>query len=160
MKNSVIEIKETVEVSEPIGKVWDFLTDFAGYPDWNPYLRKVTGKFNVNEDIWVQINYPFFLPIVVKPRIVAISPPYSFSWKGRFIVQGWLDGLFLVVLYPVSPETTRIVIKERLEGVFLFSSFATVLEAQMRMSIQKMRDAIIFYFNSTINKNYAKKKVS
>jgi hypothetical protein len=160
MKNSIIEIKETFEVNESIDKVWEFLTNFAKYPDWNPYLRKVTGEFKVNAPLWVQIHYPFWPPIIVKPQVAAITPPYSFSWKGSFIIPGWLDGLFLVVLYPLSPEKTRIVIKERLEGVFLLPFFIPALAAQIRISIQKMRDAIVVYFNSTINENYAKKKVS
>jgi hypothetical protein len=159
MKNSAIEIKETVEVNEPIGKVWEFLTDFAAYPDWNPYIKKVTGEFKVNASLWVQIHYPFWPPIIVKLQVAAISPPYSFSWSGKFIFPGWLDGLFLVVLYPISPEKTRIAIKERLEGILLFPPFIPVLEAQIRISIQKMCDAIAFYF-STRSENYAKKKVS
>ncbi|MCS6904953.1 MAG: SRPBCC domain-containing protein [Bacteroidia bacterium] len=147
MNKNYLEVQESIELPQPIEKVWEVLTDFEKYPQWNPYIRKVTGKFAVNETLWVQIGYPFVVPFYIAPQVIAISPPYSFSWGGKFLLPGLLDGLFLVVLYPLEPKLTRVVLKEQLEGIFLFLPISVPLQLRIHQSLQQMLIALSKYFS-------------
>ncbi|WP_405512784.1 SRPBCC family protein [Streptomyces canus] len=41
------EISTYVDIDAKPRIVWEVLTDFARYPDWNPYVREVTGEVRV-----------------------------------------------------------------------------------------------------------------
>jgi hypothetical protein len=38
------EINTEIEINASAEKVWQLLTDFAAYPQWNPFIRSVNGK--------------------------------------------------------------------------------------------------------------------
>ena len=40
----VREIRAETVIAAPPEAVWRVLTDFAAYPDWNPFIRSIEGK--------------------------------------------------------------------------------------------------------------------
>jgi Polyketide cyclase / dehydrase and lipid transport len=38
------EIHTEIEINAPGESVWRALTDFAAYPEWNPFIRRVEGE--------------------------------------------------------------------------------------------------------------------
>ena len=37
------EIRKETEIEAPVPDVWMVLTDFASYPEWNPFMRSIKG---------------------------------------------------------------------------------------------------------------------
>ena len=35
------ELRSQIEIEAPADRVWQVLTDFATYPEWNPFIRRV-----------------------------------------------------------------------------------------------------------------------
>jgi len=50
------ELCTEIEISASAEKVWQILTDFSRYPEWNPFLTSVSGKAIVNENVEVSIH--------------------------------------------------------------------------------------------------------
>jgi len=37
----MLELRTDIEIDAPVERVWEVLTDFDRFPDWNPFIRKV-----------------------------------------------------------------------------------------------------------------------
>jgi uncharacterized membrane protein len=40
---------DQIHMKAPAQRVWQVLTDFAAYPEWNPFIRRVNGRPEVEE---------------------------------------------------------------------------------------------------------------
>jgi uncharacterized protein YndB with AHSA1/START domain len=52
------EIYTEIEINASAGIVWDILTDFDNFPNWNPFIKKISGILQEGERIEVFIKPP------------------------------------------------------------------------------------------------------
>jgi len=38
------EVFSEIEIQATADRVWQVLTDFARYPEWNPFIRRISGE--------------------------------------------------------------------------------------------------------------------
>jgi uncharacterized protein YndB with AHSA1/START domain len=38
------QLHTQIEIDAPAKRVWELLTDFASYPQWNPFIRHISGR--------------------------------------------------------------------------------------------------------------------
>ena len=50
------ELRSEIEIEAPTERVWGVLTDFAAYPEWNPFIRRVSGRAEL-EEMYDRINF-------------------------------------------------------------------------------------------------------
>lgn len=80
-----MDIFTDIEISAPIADVWRVLTDFAGYADWNPVMRRISGRAEVGSKIriWLGLG-PIKVPMDAEVltadherELCWIGPPFS-----------------------------------------------------------------------------------
>jgi uncharacterized protein YndB with AHSA1/START domain len=49
------ELHSEIEINAPAERVWELLTDFASYPQWNPFIRTISGQPTKGERLEVRI---------------------------------------------------------------------------------------------------------
>ncbi|MFT4613175.1 MAG: hypothetical protein ACI9NT_000313 [Bacteroidia bacterium] len=97
---------------------WVVLTDFARYPDWNPYLRRVEGKLAVGEIMsftLVDENFPD--PLDLTARLGEVLVNERFYWTGRVGVQGLFDTRHFFELIPREDGNTDLYHYEEFRGL-------------------------------------------
>jgi uncharacterized membrane protein len=52
------QLHTEVEIEAPAERVWELLTDFATYPEWNPFIRSISGQPAPGERLEVRIEPP------------------------------------------------------------------------------------------------------
>jgi len=52
------ELHSEIEINASAERVWDILTDFASYPQWNPFIRSISGELEVGERLEVRLEPP------------------------------------------------------------------------------------------------------
>lgn len=62
--------------------VWSVLTDTASYPDWNPFVRELTGDLRLGERLRAMIGAPGAKPMTFKPTVVRFEPGRALEWLG------------------------------------------------------------------------------
>ena len=112
------EYHTQIDIDAPAKTVWQFLTDFASYPDWNPIVGKLDGAMVVGQSI---STYIIPLGKTYHPVLMTYEPTKELVWRG---VQraGWLmAGEHYYRLEALSPAQTRLLHGEQFTG--LLSNF-------------------------------------
>ena len=86
------DLDAAIDIAASPARVWAVLADFSRYPDWNPFIRSITGVQRVDEHLRVHIVPPGGKGMVFKPRVLAVEPERELRWKGRLLFPGLFDG--------------------------------------------------------------------
>lgn len=106
-----------ITIEAPINDVWDFLTDFEKYEKWNPFIKCIKGKFELNSKIEVYMQPPGMKGTRMNPVITKIEPVNEFRWIGNLWVKGIFDGEHAFRLEELENDRTRLIQCERFRGV-------------------------------------------
>jgi len=85
-------IDTAIDIAAPPRAVWDVLVDFAAYPDWNPFIRRLQGEAQVGARLEVTVQPPGGKPMTFKPTVLVAEPARELRWLGRVLMPGLFDG--------------------------------------------------------------------
>jgi len=133
--HSEIEIDATAE------RVWRVLTDFASYPEWNPFIRSISGVPSTGERLEVRIEPPGGRGMTFRPMILTAEPGRELRWLGRLLVPKLFDGEHSFIIRPLEGDRVRFVHAEAFRGV-LVPLFARSLDDGTRRGFEDMNRAL------------------
>ena len=113
------ELAKTIEIDASADRVWAVLTDFDAYPEWNPFIRRISGKPEKGGRLEVQIEPPGGRAMTFKPTVLEAEPGRALRWLGRVIVPGLLDGEHSFRIEPLGDSRVRFVQAERFTGALV-----------------------------------------
>jgi hypothetical protein len=73
-------------------RVWQMLTDFPAYPEWNPFIVSLQGRPEWGQRLAVKVRTGEGREHVFEPVVLQATPPTRLRWLGRFGVPGLFDG--------------------------------------------------------------------
>jgi hypothetical protein len=76
------EIKGSVMINVPAEKVWTSLTDFASYPEWNPFITQMKGELKEGNVFDVTVTLPGRKDAKFRSKTVKINPGKEMLFKG------------------------------------------------------------------------------
>ncbi len=85
-------IDTAIDIAASQAAVWSVLIDFAAYPDWNPFIRRLQGEAKVGARLEVTVQPPGGSAMTFKPTVRAAEPNRELRWLGRVLVPGLFDG--------------------------------------------------------------------
>ncbi|MYA32676.1 MAG: SRPBCC domain-containing protein [Gemmatimonadales bacterium] len=81
---------EPVDIDAPIERVWDILTDFERYGEWNPFTPSVTTNFEIGSPVELYVRMGHWRLKQVE-RIEVVEPPHVIAWSTtmghRFLIS-------------------------------------------------------------------------
>jgi uncharacterized protein YndB with AHSA1/START domain len=86
------EIATEVTIDAPSPAVWRVLMDFARYPEWNPFVREISGAAEVGQRLRVTLGPPGGKGMRFRPKVLVVEPNTEFHWIGRLLLPGIFDG--------------------------------------------------------------------
>lgn len=113
-----ITISATVDIAASAQEVWDVLTDFAAYGEWNPHMR-IDGIAQTGARLVVRLLADGGRGLAFRPRVLAAEPGRELRWIGRLGVGGIADGEHFFVLTPNADGTTRLTHGETYSGALV-----------------------------------------
>jgi hypothetical protein len=99
------ELRTEIEIAAPPERVWTVLIDFDSYPDWNPFIRRITGQPAVGSRLEVRLEPPEGRGMTFKPSVLKAQAHQEFAWLGRLMVPGIFDGEHRFELHPRNGGT-------------------------------------------------------
>src|SRR5207247_8663123 len=79
----MLELRTDIEIDAPVERVWEVLTDFDRFPDWNPFIRRIHGKAQVGSRLDVFLGASGTRGMRFRPTVTKLVPNRELRWLGR-----------------------------------------------------------------------------
>lgn len=135
------EIRTEIAIAAPARRVWAELVDFAGHPDWNPFIRAIAGVPRVGERLRVSVQPEGGKAMSFRPTVLVAAPEQELRWRGRLLVPGLFDGEHYFRIEATGPDSSRLVHGEEFSGLLLGLAKAS-LEQGTRAGFEAMNRAL------------------
>ena len=95
-------IATAIDIAASPAAVWAVLTDFASYPDWNPFIRRLEGALREGARLIVTVRPPGRREMSFRPILLVVQPNRELRWLGHFLMPGIFDGEHSFVIEAAS----------------------------------------------------------
>jgi hypothetical protein len=133
-------LRTEIDIAAPPDVVWSCLTNFAHYPDWNPFIVSVAGVAAVGQRLTVRLEPPGGRAITMRPTVTEVVPGRTLEWLGRLGMPGIFDGRHRFELHETATGT-RLVHGEIFHGL-LVRPLRRSLDVSTRAGFVAMNDAL------------------
>jgi hypothetical protein len=135
------EIRTEVDIDSSPEKVWQVLTDFGHYRDWNPFIRDITGKLNEGSRLEIQISTSTKKTRKYRPVLTKIEPNHEMRWLGKAFLPGLLDGERILTLQRLENNQVRLIHREIFRGIGV-SLAGSRIDFEIRRKFEEMNSAL------------------
>ena len=135
------ELYSEIEINASPEKVWQVLTDFDHFQDWNPFIRSIHGKPEAGSKLTVEIQPPGGRPRKFHPKILRFDPKREIRWLGHVLVPGIFDGQHTFKIESLGPNHVRFIQREKFNGV-LVPFLGKALDKDTRRGFKEMNEAL------------------
>jgi hypothetical protein len=135
------ELHSQIEINASAQRVWRLLTDFASYPQWNPFIRSISGQLAPGERLQARIEPPGGQGMTFKPKVLNAEPNRELRWLGHLLVPGLFDGEHSFTIQPLEDNRVRFIQREAFKGL-LVPLFARSLETNTQRGFEEMNRAL------------------
>ena len=113
------ELRSEIEINAPAERVWQVLMDFAHFPEWNPFIRSISGEAREGARLTARLEPPGGMGMTFRPTVLRATPGQEFRWIGHLGVRGLFDGEHIFTIEPLGPDRVRFVQREQFTGVLV-----------------------------------------
>lgn len=138
---AVKELHTEIEIDASAEKVWHILTEFEKFPQWNPFIRRISGELKVGARIEVHMQLPGGRSMTFKPKVLKVEPNREFRWKGKLLIPGLFDGEHIFTVEPLPDERVRFIQREVMAGI-LVPLFFRGMDKTTRRGFEEMNQVL------------------
>lgn len=131
------EVRTEIEINAGPEKVWQVLTDFEKYEQWNPFITKIVGYAKEGSKIEIHIETPAGKKRKYEPTITKVEQGRELRWMGKSWV---LNGEHIFTIDQLQSQT-RLVHREVFDGL-LASFFGKSLDTDVKQGLEEMNRAL------------------
>jgi hypothetical protein len=135
------EIYTEVEINAPAQNVWEVLIALDQYPDWNPFIKEISGDVSEGSQLNVTIYPVDGRPMSFKPTLLKVEASQEMRWIGRLLMPGIFDGEHYFKLLEISEDRVLFIQGENFSGV-LVPVFWRSMESGTKKGFQAMNKAL------------------
>lgn len=136
-----MELRTEIEINAKPERVWNVLTDFDAYEQWNPFVQRASGKPQAGEQLEVFLQPVGGRGMTLRPRVLMAEPSREFRWLGHLFVPGLFDGEHVFEIVPLDADSVRLVQREEFHGILAPLLFRS-LETPTRRGFEAMNQAL------------------
>lgn len=136
------KITTEININAAPEKVWSVLTDFKNYPDWNPFIRSISGKAEMNNTLKVEIVPPGGRRMVFRPVVITRTENRELKWRGRLFFKGLFDGEHWFKLSGNEDGTTTFFHGEKFTGILVGLINLEATKAGFELMNRKLKERV------------------
>ena len=107
-------LKTEITINATPEHVWNILTDFAAYPEWNSFIIGMVGKAEEGQTLVMKATLNGKVN-TFKPLVLKSEPSKHFEWLGS-APFGIFNGQHYFILEPTVDGATKLIHGEKFSG--------------------------------------------
>ncbi len=135
-------IYSEIEIKASPQRVWNILTDFSSFPEWNPFIRSAKGELLVGKRLKVKLKSPKGMGMTLKPEVLTARPNRELSWLGHLFIPWVFDGRHIFTIVPVNGNKVLFVQREKFSGVLVPLFWLTGVTRKAHDGFEAMNQAL------------------
>lgn len=135
------ELRSEIEIKASAERVWQLLTDFAHFPQWNPFIRRASGNVKLGERLDVYMQPSGANGMTFRPTVLNAEPNRELRWIGHLLIPGLFDGEHIFNIESLGTNRVRFVQREIFTGL-LVPLFAKQLDTDTQRGFEEMNRAL------------------
>ena len=122
-------------------KVWDVLTKFSDYEEWNPVMTRIIGEAGLGKKIEVHIRTIKGKNRTYHPTITRFDINKELRWQGRSFLPGIFKGERIFEIKEISSEEISLIHLEVFRGIGV-KLLGNRLDEDLQQSFEAMNIAL------------------
>ena len=143
------ELYSEIEIRSSPERIWEILTDFPHYPEWNPFIRGIRGELVEGGRITAELRPPGSAGMTIRPVLLKAEPLREIRWIGHLFFSGLFDGEHVFEIRPEGTGRCRFVQREIFSGLLL-PLFKEMLKGDTARGFAEMNKALKEQAESTV----------
>ena len=112
------ELSNEVEIHASAERVWHLLTDFARFPQWNPFIHRASGEPKAGARLEVTIQPSGASRTTSRPTVLKAEPNHELRWIERSLIPGLLDVEHIFTIELLDATRVRFTQRDIFTGLF------------------------------------------
>jgi hypothetical protein len=135
------EVRTEIDIRASDERVWQILTDFPNFVNWNPFITKISGDLKKDARLKVRIQPLGERAMTFRPIILNVEPKRELHWIGRLAVPGLFSGEHIFTIEPLGKDHVRFIHREIFTGLFVLI-YARNFDTNIRQGFEDMNQAL------------------
>jgi len=136
-----MELRSEIEIEASAERVWQLLTDFASFPQWNPFIRRASGNIREGERLKVDLQPSGAAGMTFRPTVLKVELNRELRWLGHLLIPGLFDGEHILGIEPLGENRVCFVQREIFTGL-LVPLFSLGMSAGTQRGFEEMNLAL------------------
>lgn len=133
--------RTTFRVNASPDRVWEILTDFDRWPEWNPSIPSIEGEARLGSTVAMTLAMPGRPSASVKATLTEVVPERRLVWDGTLGAKVLFAGHREFLIEPQPDETVLFTHVEDVSGV-LFPLFRAFMGGAIQSHHQNLNTAL------------------
>jgi hypothetical protein len=134
-------LESEIDIAATPERIWSILVNFSDYPEWNPFIRTITGMPKVGASLVVHLQPSGTKGMTFRPKVLSAVPAQEFHWLGHLWVPGLFDGEHRLSIQPIADGMVKFRQNELFSGI-LVPLFKGTLERDTKRGFAEMNQAL------------------
>jgi len=135
------KLRSHVEIDATPQRVWQVLSDFGSYPQWNPFITRAEGQAQPSSRLVMRMQPVGARAVTLRPTVVESTPGHRLRWLGKYGIAGIFDAEHCFTITARDDGGVRLAQDETFTGV-LVPLMARSLDRHTRPAFEAMNAAL------------------
>ena len=135
------EIHTEIGINASPEKVWNILTDFSAFPEWNTFMPSAEGELEEGARLNVVVRPMGGKGMTIKPTVLKVDENRELRWRGALLLNGLFSGEHSFIIQGVSEGKVRFMHSESFKGV-LAPLMWPIIRKSTRRGFEAMNEAL------------------
>jgi hypothetical protein len=126
-EGTMTELRTEIALQAPAESVWDLLSDFALYPQWNPLIVQAQGEAREGTRLELTVQLPAIPPFPIKPTLLCADftspslggggPQCRLLWRHSLAFPALMCWTYGIELEPLDQGRLKLIQKSSFGGL-------------------------------------------
>jgi len=112
-------IETEIVIQAPAEQIWNVLTGFEDYSEWNPFITSIGGSLVQGKSLEVTMEIEPGKANTFNPLLLSVIPRKKICWRGKYLAKWIFQGTHYFILEKTDNGETHFIHGETFSGIMV-----------------------------------------